>query len=50
MGSVFQPDPCVSSGVAPESYELALGTLRESGEWGVLVVKPQAAEIADDAS
>ena len=31
-GYVFQSDHSVSSSVAPESYELALGTLRECGE------------------
>ena len=32
-GWVFQSDHSVSSAVAPESYELALQTLRESGEY-----------------
>jgi len=32
-GWVFQSDHSVSSAVAPQSYELALQTLRESGEY-----------------
>jgi uroporphyrinogen-III decarboxylase len=32
-GWIFQSDHSVSSGVAPESYELAINTLREHGNY-----------------
>ena len=36
-GWVFQSDHSVSSGVTPESYELAIQTLRESGKYPLTV-------------
>jgi hypothetical protein len=36
-GWVFQSDHSVSSGVAPESYELAIKTLRELGDYPLTV-------------